>query len=272
MKSRKKEICYKIVWVVCMLIITVIIASLIQLNVVANEAETITVKAYAKVSSKLNVREEPNIKSRVIQKLEPGELVTTTLQNLKDEEWVEVQTDKGITGYVKSEYLRITFCDKNKYEVLSVAVITKTDGSSKNRNFNMKLAASFINGLILQPGEEFAWYSTNNSEGVVGPANKENGYKEATILVNKKPIIGYGGGVCQVSTALYNCIHKIDIEPTQHYHHSIASSYVKTGMDATVSYPNKNFVFNNTKNYPILFEAYTEDSQVIVVAYRVIEN
>lgn len=269
MKTRKNGKGNKWAKLVCMVVTVCIITCLIQepTKVLASE-KAAAQKGYAKVASALNVREEPNINSRVIEQLEPGEIVTVVLST--QNEWTQVETKEGIIGFAKSEYLRIAFSDENKYELLSVAVITKTDGSSENRNFNMDRAASFINGIVLQPGKEFAWYSTKETEGIVGPASKENGYKEATIIVNEKPVMGYGGGVCQVSTALYNCIYKIGIEPTVHYHHSLTSSYVEEGMDATVTYPNKNFVFRNTKEYPILFEVYTDGPQVIAAAYRIL--
>ena len=84
--------------------------------------------------------------------------------------------------------------------------------------------------------------------------------------------MGYGGGVCQVSTAVYNCIYKIGILPTQHHHHTLESSYVAKGMDATVSFPGKNFVFTNTKDYAITFFAYTDGPQVVVEAYKILED
>ncbi len=239
-----------------------------QMDVKAAEVDNVPQKGYAKVNTYLNVREDAYDESAVLEKLAPGEIVT--IVQFGEHSWTKVQTDEGNVGFVSSEYLGIAFSEGDKYEILSAAVITKTDGSSENRNFNMRRAAYRVNGIILQPGDEFAWYSTENSTGVVGCASKANGYKEAPVIVNKKSTTGYGGGVCQVSTAVYNCIYKIGIEPTEHHHHSLTSSYVEEGMDATVSYPSKNFVFTNTKDYTIMLEAYTEGSRVIVVAYKVL--
>lgn len=225
-------------------------------------------KAYVKVDTVLNLRKSPNMDAKVVAVLPPGEIVTVISE--EDEEWTKIETNSGDEGYVKNDYLVIQQLDPEEYEMLSVAVITKTDGSPENRNFNMARAASCINKLVIEPEEEFAWYSTKNTEGIVGPASKANGYKEAPIIVGGKSTMGYGGGVCQVSTAVYNCIYKIGIEPTQHHHHTLRSSYVEKGMDATVSYPNKNFVFTNTEDYTIMFEAYTDGPQVVVVAYKVL--
>ncbi|MCI8361834.1 MAG: SH3 domain-containing protein [Clostridia bacterium] len=239
-----------------------------RIEVKAAEVDNVPQKGYAKVNTCLNVREDAYDESAVLEKLAPGEIVA--IVQFGEDGWTKVQTDEGTVGFVSSEYLGIAFSEGDKYEILSAAVITKTDGSSENRNFNMRRAAYSVNGVTLQPGDEFAWYSTENSEGVVGCASKANGYKKAPVIVNKKSTTGYGGGVCQVSTAVYNCIYKIGIEPTEHHHHSLTSSYVEEGMDATVSYPSKNFVFTNTKDYTIMLEAYTEDSRVVVVAYKVL--
>jgi len=223
------------------------------------------IKGYVKVQSRLNVREDPVLDAKIIGKLLPGEIVT--IISTENEDWTQIKTDSGVTGYVCNDYLVIPWVDVEEYELVSVAVIT-ADSSSENRNFNMARAANYLNGLIIRPEGEFAWYTTDTREGIVGPASKENGYKIATVISGGKYVDGYGGGVCQVSTALYNCINKLGIEPTEHHHHSLQSSYVEEGMDATVSYPNKNFVFTNTKDYTILLEAYTDGSQVVVVAYK----
>ena len=225
------------------------------------------VKGYVKVQSRLNLREDPVLDAPIIGKLMPGEIVT--IISTENEKWTQVETDTGVTGYVCNDYLVIPWVDVEEYELVSVSVIT-AENSSENRNFNMARASNYINGLILHPGDEFAWYTTDTTEGIVGPASKENGYKIATVISGGKYVEGYGGGVCQVSTTLYNCINKLEIEPTEHHHHSLKSSYVQEGMDATVSYPNKNFVFTNTKDYTIMFEAYTDGGQVVVAAYKVL--
>lgn len=279
MNTRRKGKCNKLVKLFCLLMVATIVFMQPSAKVLAEEdvqeeqkttAPIMSAKGYAKVASVLNVREEPNTSSQILAKLEPGEIVTIFLT--PGNEWFQIQTAKGVVGFVKSDYLEIGYSKLDSYELISVAVITKTDGSSENRNFNMARAASFINGIVLKPGEEFAWYSTSKTEGIVGPANKENGYKKAPIILNGESAMGYGGGVCQVSTAVYNCIYKIGILPTQHHHHTLESSYVAKGMDATVSFPGKNFVFTNTKDYSIVFFAYTDGPQVVVEAYKILED
>lgn len=243
--------------------------------VVTAKEETKLSKAYVKVISSLNVRERPSTRNKVISKLKPGDIVI--VEESTENGWTKVILTDGTNGYVSNEYIVVPESDTEKYELISAAVITQKE-SSENRNFNMAKACEEINGMILEPGEEFNWYGDEEREikAVVGPAEKEYGYKSSIVIKAGKYVAGYGGGVCQVSTAVYNCILKLGIEPTERHTHSISSSYVPEGMDATVAYSEikeymKNFVFTNTLNYSIMFEAYTDKGQVIILAYKVLE-
>lgn len=253
-------------------IVTLLVTILLfcsTLTVIAEEEQCLG-RAYVKVESSLNLREGPSTSFVSLSKLKPGDLVDVleVLQN----GWTRVRTETGEEGYVSSEYIVSPDIDTSQYELISVAVITSKK-SSQDRNFNMSRACEAINGMILDTGEEFNWYGDKERgiDAVVGPASEENGYKKANIILNGKYVKGFGGGVCQVSTAVYNCIYKIGIVPTEHHNHSKASSYVEKGMDATVAYPNKNFVFINTCDYPIMLEAYTDGGQVVVAAYKVLQ-
>lgn len=260
MKHRRKKILKKIIALTIMLVLFIASTS----HAVNGYSE----KAYVNVkNSRLNLREQPTTESKIIGKLLAGELVTVH-GNIETDSWVEVTTEDGREGYVSSKYLRKPRLNQTDYEVVSVAVIT-AENSSENRNFNLAKASDSLNGMILFSGDEFNWYG----EYGVGEASIERGYKEATVIENGKYVTGEGGGVCQVSTALYNCIYKLGIEPTEHHHHSKTSSYVAYGMDATVAYSEnkdymKNFVFTNTLDYTLIFEAEAEESQVIIIAYR----
>lgn len=253
-------------------IVTLLVTFLLfcsTLTVIAEEEQSLG-RAYVKVASSLNLREGPSTSFESLTKLKPGDLVDVleVLQN----GWARVRTETGEEGYVSGEYIVIPDIDTSQYELISVAVITSKK-SSEDRNFNMSRACEAINGMILDTGEEFNWYGDKKRgiDAVVGNASEENGYKKAKIIVNGEYVLGDGGGVCPVSTALYNCIYKIGIETTEHHKHSKGSSYVEEGMDATVAYPNKNFVFINTCEYPIMLEAYTDEGQVVVAAYKALQ-
>lgn len=246
-------------------------------------------EAYVDVETVLNFRTEPSMEGEIIDQLSPYTLVDILSEDVDG--WTYIQYH-GQKGYVATRYLTIArygngYLDENEeiekmnYELIAEAEITAPK-SSENRNFNMARACEKIDGLELYPGDVFAWYDVDKdydighikSKGKVGPASKENGYKQANIISGGKYVKGYGGGVCQVSTALYNCIYKLDITPIEHHHHTLASSYVEEGMDATVAYSDdqtnrKNFVFANMEDYGIRFMAYTSGSTVVVKAYKI---
>ena len=119
------------------------------------------------------------------------------------------------------------------------------DAGNKNRSHNIALAAQTINGTILMPGETFSY------NGILGNTNKEKGYKLGTAYVGGKVVESYGGGICQVSSTLYNSVLYANLEIVERYNHSYIVNYVPAGRDATVSYGGKDFKFKNTRNYPI---------------------
>lgn len=221
-----------------------------------SENEFVETQGFANVKSSLTLRSIPSPNGETLAKINKGEIVQIVAP--KNNNWYEVYYN-GKHGYVSANYLVVS----SHMEFEMVAAYKTISSSSANRDFNMAKAAESINGTILKPGEVFDWFK------VVGSCSKANGYKEATVIVNKKYVPGYGGGVCQVSSTLYNCIYRLNIVPNVHYHHSLQSSYVPKGMDATVSYPNANFVFTNTTDYTMLIEMYTEGGTVYGVIYKI---
>lgn len=119
------------------------------------------------------------------------------------------------------------------------------DAGNLNRSHNIALAAKTINGTILLPGETFSY------NGILGNTNKEKGYKVGTAYVGGKVVESYGGGICQVSSTLYNAVLYANLGIVERYNHSYVVNYVPAGRDATVAYGGKDFKFKNTRNYPI---------------------
>jgi vancomycin resistance protein YoaR len=98
-----------------------------------------------------------------------------------------------------------------------------------------------LDGVVLTPGEEFSFNKT------VGERTASAGYKEALIIVNDEFVPGLGGGVCQVSSTLYNAVENANLTITERHPHSLEITYVPPGQDATVAYPYLDFKFaNNT--------------------------
>lgn len=122
---------------------------------------------------------------------------------------------------------------------------TKYDVTNKDRSTNLKLAAEKINGTVLMPGEEFSYNK------VVGERTISAGYKEAKIYSNGKVIDGLGGGICQISTTLYNAVLYANLEITERRNHQFVTSYIDAGLDATVAYGSTDFKFKNSREFPI---------------------
>jgi len=122
---------------------------------------------------------------------------------------------------------------------------TYYDARNYNRTTNLILAANKINGTVLMPGEVFSYNQ------VVGERTIAAGYKEAPIYVNGKVEDGLGGGICQITTTLYNAVVYANLEVTDRSNHQFVPSYVGAGRDATVVYGAIDFKFKNNRDYPI---------------------
>jgi len=133
---------------------------------------------------------------------------------------------------------------------------TRFSASEKNRNHNIALASSTINGYYLLPGEVFSFNQ------VVGDTTKQKGYLPAPTYVNGKLKDDYGGGVCQVSTTLYNAVINAGLEVVERHPHSMIVTYVPVGMDAAIATPYKDFKFKNNTAEPILITASTTSTSV----------
>ncbi len=133
--------------------------------------------------------------------------------------------------------------------------------SSANRKTNIHLASEKINSVSLNPGEVFSFNK------VVGPRNEANGYKIAQVYTNNKVVDGIGGGICQVSSTLYNAVVLADLEIVFRRNHSLPVSYVPLGRDATVSYGSIDFEFKNNKETPVKLEVICDGSTITVNVY-----
>lgn len=126
---------------------------------------------------------------------------------------------------------------------------TKYSEKDKNRTTNLKLASEKINGTVVMPGEVFSYNK------VVGKRTIAAGYKEATIFANGEVTSGLGGGICQISTTLYNAVVGANLEITSRRNHMFTTSYVPAGKDATVAWGSTDFKFKNSRNYAIKIES-----------------
>ena len=151
-------------------------------------------------------------------------------------------------------------------ESLSATMFSDTLGSwvatdktsDKNRNANLARACDLINGIILQPGQKFSYNEA------LGPRTKENGYKIGPSYAGDETEYTYGGGICQVSSALYYCTLQAELQIDERHNHRFAPVYVPLGMDATVSWDYLDFQFTNNTDSPIKIQAAADGGSVSV--------
>ncbi len=126
---------------------------------------------------------------------------------------------------------------------------TKYVASNINRSTNLQIAAEKINGKVLMPGEEFSFNK------IVGKRTVEAGYKDAAIYADGGVVDGLAGGICQISSTLYNSVLLANLQITERRNHSFTTSYLPAGKDATVVWGTTDFRFINSRSYPIKLEA-----------------
>ncbi|MFZ5894384.1 MAG: VanW family protein [Myxococcota bacterium] len=126
---------------------------------------------------------------------------------------------------------------------------TRYDRSQRQeaRTYNLRLAASRLDGYVLLPGEVFDF------NAVVGPRDEANGYKVAPVIAEGELVDGIGGGTCQISGTLHGAAFFAGLGIVERYPHTRPSSYIKMGLDATVVYPTINFRVKNPFDFPIVF-------------------
>ena len=141
---------------------------------------------------------------------------------------------------------------------------TSYSSSGSARSANVENGCRLINGTLLYPGEEFSTYNA------IKPFTKENGYYPAGSYLNGKVVDSIGGGICQVSTTLYNAVLLSELEVVERNNHSMIVSYVEPSMDAAISESaGKDFRFVNNYEHPIYIEGHTEGKKITFTIYGV---
>lgn len=135
---------------------------------------------------------------------------------------------------------------------------TRANLADPDRLANIHLAVEKINGTLLRPGETFSFNQA------VGPREPRFGFRQAKELYQGEYVLGYGGGVCQVSSTLYNAALLADLDIAARSHHSRPLSYVETGRDATVAYDYLDFRFTNTAPAPVLLVSSLQNDRLTV--------
>ena len=162
---------------------------------------------------------------------------------------------------VEVDQPRITASEASGIDTLLGRFVTYFNRGKRDRTHNLKLAAGVLNGVILKTGEKFSY------NVVVGPRVGERGYRSAPIFVRGKLEPGLGGGICQVSSTLYNAVLFAGLKVSERHPHSRTVPYVKAGRDATVAYGSRDFKFENSNSAPVCLITNVSGSKLTVDIY-----
>lgn len=189
---------------------------------------------------------------------------------------ISLEEAKNILEEQKEEYIiplkitipEITLDDlgKEAFPQILGTFSTTYNTSNQNRITNLKLASEKIDGTIILPGETFSYNK------VVGERTIAKGYKEAAVYAGGKVVDGIGGGICQLSSTLYNSVLYANLEITSRSNHRFLTSYVTAGRDATVSWGTIDFCFKNTRSYPIKITSEVKNGVVTTSIYGIREE
>lgn len=182
----------------------------------------------------------PHSVGRKIEKSQLSEIITALEQKEGTERLLPVTFIKPV---ITSDIIS-SFLFRDQLATMSTTFSSASE-NGRNRKHNMIVAIKNINNLILMPGEEFSFNK------VVGPRDVEHGYKTAHVYIRGRIEDGIGGGICQVSTTMYNAVLKADLQVVERKSHSFTVGYVPLGQDATAYYGGTDFRFLNSTKWPM---------------------
>jgi len=184
---------------------------------------------------------------------------------------ISMEEAKAIISNQQDEYtipLKITYPNVTTNQIgnepfpdLLSQFSTSFTSSGYNRSNNIILSSAKLNGLVLMPGEEFSYNQA------VGQRTRAAGFREAGAYSNGKVVQEVGGGICQVSSTLYNAVLYANLEIVERTNHYFNPGYVRAGLDATVSWGGPDFRFRNNRNYPIRIVTDTSGKKLKVYIY-----
>ena len=143
---------------------------------------------------------------------------------------------------------------------------TRYDVSDVDRSTNLQIACQKINGKVILGGEIFSYNKT------LGPRTVAAGYKNGKIYSGGEVVDGIGGGICQISSTLYNAVLMANLQVVERRNHQFVTSYVPAGRDATVVYGVTDFKFKNTRQYPVRIVASAKNGIATVSIYGIKEE
>ncbi len=188
----------------------------------------------------------------------------------------DVEAAKTLLAQEKEEYVIKLKITKPKVTIEQIGTeafpdrlsifTTRYDASDVNRTTNLKIACQKINGKVLMAGETFSYNKTLGARTVAA------GFKNGKVYEAGEVVDGIGGGICQISSTLYNAILMANLETIERRNHQFVTSYVGPGRDATVVYGMTDFKFKNTRKYPIRIVASAQNGIATVSIYGIKEE
>lgn len=218
------------------------------------------------VENKVNV-EPKNAKINIsngnisVESESDGKTINIEEMDSKIKEALKSNTSETIQLDLQTTKAKITAEELSKIKGAMGSYSSSYGTSALGRSTNIEIATKSINGTILMPGEVFSF------NDVVGDRTVERGYQEAGTYVGNKVEPGIGGGICQVSSALYRAAMRSNLRSTERTNHSMVVGYMEPGLDATVSYGYLDYKFKNTYDFPIYIEGITAGKVVTYTIY-----
>jgi len=198
---------------------------------------------------------------------ETGEIVPEIIGVEFDDDAVAAQWEAAETGALVALHVTVTLPKETEAHLKEVLFsktlaesVTSLKNSSSARNNNVGKAVEKLNGLVLMPGEQLSYNQ------LLGRRTKENGYLQADAYLGGQVVKEYGGGICQVSSALYYCALLSELQIDERENHTFRVSYMPLSYDATVSWGGPDFKFTNDREYPIRINAsMTKDALTVSI-------
>ncbi|MFV0466757.1 MAG: VanW family protein [Lachnospiraceae bacterium] len=229
-----------------------------------------------KISTLLSINEEKFRVEPINASLERSNGSFTILGGTAGEEIEITESAEAVENFINTEWdgtqaslelaVEKTEPEGTKEELEKVQDVLGTyntdfSSSNSNRYKNVENGSALIDGTVIYPGEQFSAYE------YVNPFTPENGYYLAGSYENGTVVETYGGGICQVSTTLYNAVILSELQIDERYAHSMVVSYVPKSQDAAISGTSKDLKFTNNTDAPIYIESYTEGGELYFTIY-----
>lgn len=247
-----------------------------NLNDINIQENDITIPVVHKIPEEINI---DKIHEEVYKEVQDAYYTKDPFTIYPEVEGVDFDVEAAkalIAAEVKDEYQIQLIITKPKVTVNQIGseafpdrlsnFTTRYDASAKDRTTNLVIACQKLNGKVIMPGETFSYNQT------LGKRTAAAGYKNAAVYENGQVVDGIGGGICQISSTLYNAVLMANLEIVERRNHQFVTSYLPAGRDATVVYGAIDFKFKNTRQYPIRLSASAKNGIATISIYGIKEE